>query len=171
MWNRVRSVLRSPQRIAEDLKEERLSNRDQFDLLLASIILYALLPSGGFFETGIFTIQGVMYLVQLGVILHGTRQSFVINAQGDAQNFLARYVCLLTPVQIRVWAFTYAIYFLLGWVVQGFSRFLGYHSGLNLLFIPLAFLLEFGLFLAAQVYIFAQLRSLIRFVSTRTESS
>jgi hypothetical protein len=151
-------ILQRPQRIAEDLRNNLITEREKFYFFLVGVIL------DGFYGVRSFISYFSIYtFIEYVLILGGIWWCFQANSNGDNRQFLDRFICLQTAIVIRVYAVIYGLYFLLGAIWSMLS---------NILYFPqigvVSFLFWNGLFLGGNCYIYITTRKLIKYVATST---
>jgi hypothetical protein len=121
--------------LANDFKEERVSEKERFKYLLAASIVYSLslcdpVPSIVYSpplrdpvpQTDAAMIDPILGLIGLLVTIVGITVCYRANARGDNRDFIARFICLCWPLGWQM-----AVVFLVGaipliillWVVAG----------------------------------------------------
>ncbi|HEV7591363.1 MAG TPA: hypothetical protein VGO40_24835 [Longimicrobium sp.] len=98
-------------RLADELREDALSEKDKLGYLLAIVVIAGLVggASGPAFRTPIWAATA---LLQLVISLGGIWYCFAANERGDGRSFIERYVCLGFPLGIWWIGAYYGFYFL-----------------------------------------------------------
>jgi hypothetical protein len=114
-------ILKSPQVIAEALKNRDITERDKFYFVLMSIFINSVFESHNLLN--IFgspylihwQIQNdtVLWIIQKCLILGGLFWAFQANSNGDNRQFLDRFICLQATLLLRVTILVFVLYFIL----------------------------------------------------------
>src|SRR5690242_21470685 len=97
-------VLWKAQVLAEELREDRVSEREKLGYLLVGVVLQVLLGRASILAAlrspaALLSSVVVLLLDVVGLVL-----VFRANAQGDGRQFVERYICLAVPLGIRMYA-------------------------------------------------------------------
>jgi hypothetical protein len=156
----VLRILERPQRIADALKNNLLTEKEKFRFFLAAILVNGIFGTRSFiFEFNFYT------LIEFGLTIGGTWWCFQENSQGDNRQFLERFICLQASIAIRIYTIVGLLYYLLGAVWSVLERSVYFPQ-----MTTLSFLLWNGLWIGGTCYIYIRLRKLIRYVSVPVAS-
>ena len=89
--------------LAEELKQETLSNKDRFLYLLFFVAIQALLVELSVYTGQLLTPSNVVVSTLFVVIsVIGTWFCYRTNQAGDGKDFIGRYVCMWLPLALRI---------------------------------------------------------------------
>lgn len=90
-------------KLAEDLREGRVEEKERFKYFLATSILWALGPQPFLYYGQTFKVMDVISaVVLLAITVIGTILCYRANRSGDDTDFIGRMICLGWPVLIKV---------------------------------------------------------------------
>lgn len=96
-------------RLADDLRHDRLSERQKVGYLMGSIVFTILFSRSPGLLSGGWTLASVVgLLVYVALSLGGIWYSFTANARGDGQAFIERFFCLNLPILLG-WTLAMAV--------------------------------------------------------------
>jgi hypothetical protein len=115
--------------LARELRSKSLSQSERMKYYLASSTMYAFIYEiGGYFNPSPSLISIVQSITTVVATVIGITLCYRVNARGDGQEFIDRFVCLSWPIFIRIFAgfsLFYLIYLLSGTIIGGdrFEKF------------------------------------------------
>ena len=123
-------------KLAEDLREGRVDEKERFKYFLATFFAWSLLVHALFFFSKVqFSIETLIFpAVNLTVIVLGIILCYRINRSGDNTDFVGRIVCLGWPVGIWFGAY-FSSFFLISAYIGDWNWFSGIMWGLGLFYI------------------------------------
>jgi hypothetical protein len=115
--------------LARELKSKSLSQSERMKYYLASSTLYTFIYEiNGYFNTSPSLISIVQSVATIVATVIGITLCYRVNARGDGQEFIDRFVCLSWPILMRIivgFSLFYLIYYLSGTIIGGdrFEKF------------------------------------------------
>ena len=103
-------VLERPQRIADALKNNLLTEKEKLFFVAAILVNYLFGTRSLIFQFGLYA------LIEFAFAVGGVWLCFRENSRGDNRQFIERFLCLQTAIAIRVYSVVFAIYYLLGFL-------------------------------------------------------
>lgn len=153
-------ILHRPQRIANDLKNNLLTEQEKFYFILAGIIL-----NGTYGTVSFINSFSIYTLIEYALMIGGSWWCFQENSRGDNRQFLDRFICLQTAISIRVYLVVYGLYFLLGTI---------WNLASSVIYLPqitvISFLFWNGIWIGGNCYIYITTRQLIRYIVAPTST-
>lgn len=96
-------------RLADDLRHDRLSERQKVGYLMASLAFTTLFSrSPGLLSDGLTVASAAAMLAFVALSLGGIWYCFTANARGDGRAFIERFFCLNLPI-LLAWTLAMAI--------------------------------------------------------------
>ncbi len=149
-------ILHRPKRIANDLKNNLLTEQEKFYFILAGIIF-----NGTYGTVSFINNFSIYTLIEYALTIGGSWWCFQENSRGDNRQFLDRFICLQAAISIRVCLVIYGLYFLLGTIWSLIS---------NVVYFPqitvISFLFWNGIWIGGTCYIYITIQRLIRYIAT-----
>jgi hypothetical protein len=109
--------------LTQDLKNGAVPQSERFKYLLATVIAYAAVIELTFlFVEPITTLQTVQAVAVIALTIGGTIYCYLLNARGDNQEFIDRFVCIGWVVSVRVTVLfiaVFSLYMFTGYTVGG----------------------------------------------------
>src|SRR3989344_6753381 len=127
--------------LAQELREEKLTERDKMKYVLALFLLGNIFFYGA---QGLYVSAGFLLALEvlavIAITVGGIIWCYAANAKGDNKSFVERFVVLSLPVTVRLLTFgfiIYVAYIIVGFIAMGeaFDVFIGEYTIFDLLFI------------------------------------
>ncbi|AFM22864.1 hypothetical protein [Desulfomonile tiedjei] len=98
-------------KLAEDLREGRVQEKERFKYYIAAILMYSIvLELAPFFPETFNMVEFISSAVGVIITIAGTILCYRVNRNGDNTDFIGRMICLSWPVSIKIGVLFSAIF-------------------------------------------------------------
>jgi hypothetical protein len=116
-------------KLVDDFKTGKVSQKEEFKYMLAFTVLMALITDPVFSETTPYNLYSAINTISLIIVsILGVYYCYKVNEAGDNKDFIVRVICIGLPVYVRVLTFGIPIIFvgaIIYDVIYGFEKMNG----------------------------------------------